>query len=161
MNDLTKQEIAALRASGQHEKAFALVRDLVTANPNDASLQYEAACLNDFLGHEHDAVPYYVAALAGKLSTPDRLGAFLGLGSTFRTIGQYQRAEEILLQGLAEFPEAMELKVFLAMSQHNLGKSKTAIETLLLLLAKTSNDPAIQMYRRAIELYSQDIERIW
>jgi tetratricopeptide (TPR) repeat protein len=158
---MTNQTIASFRAAGQHREALDLVLQLIRENPDDADLQYQAACLNDFLGNESDAVPFYEAALAGNLQAQDRLGAYLGLGSTHRTLGNYWQAETILERGLEEFPQATELSVFLAMTHHNLGKSKQAIETLLLLLAKTSNDPAIQMYRRAIELYAQDIERTW
>jgi thioredoxin-like negative regulator of GroEL len=66
-----------------------------------------------------------------------------------------------LEQGLAEFPDANELRVFLAMADHNLGQSRKAVETLLSLLAKTTNDPAIATYRRAIEFYAQDVGRTW
>jgi thioredoxin-like negative regulator of GroEL len=53
------------------------------------------------------------------------------------------------------------MKVFLAMTLHNLGQSKAAVECLLTVLAKTSSDNDIQAYRRAILFYAEDIERIW
>ncbi len=93
---------------------------------------------------------------------PDaRRGAFTGLGSTNRTLGRFAEARDTLEQGLAEFPDANEMRVFLAMADHNLGQSRKAVETLLSLLAQTTNDPAIAAYRRAIEFYAQDVDRIW
>jgi tetratricopeptide (TPR) repeat protein len=74
---MTNETIAWLRAAGQHREALDLVRQLISENPDDADLQYQAACLNDFLGNESDAVPFYEAALAGNLQAQARLGAYL------------------------------------------------------------------------------------
>ena len=150
-----------LRANGKHAEAKDLLVALVAQNPNDAELQYETACVHDILGEEASAVAYYRAALLGRLSLEHLRGAYLGLGSTYRTLGQYADAQATLRQGLERFPEANEMKVFLAMTLHNLGQSKAAVECLLTVLAKTSSDNDIQAYRRAILFYAEDIERIW
>jgi tetratricopeptide (TPR) repeat protein len=150
-----------LRANGKHAEARDLLVALVAQNPNDAELQYETACVHDFLGEEATAVAYYRAALLGRLSLDHLRGAYLGLGSTYRTLGRYTEAQVVLRQGLERFPEANEMKVFLAMTLHNLGQSKAAVECLLTVLAKTSSDQDIQAYRRAILFYAEDIERVW
>ena len=64
-------------------------------------------------------------------------------------------------EGLAHFSDAAELKTFLAMALHNLGRSKQAVELLLTLLAQSSADTHVQGYREAILYYAQDIERSW
>jgi tetratricopeptide (TPR) repeat protein len=158
MNLTTAKE---LRANGKHAEAKDLLVALVAQHPNDAELQYETACVHDFLGEEASAVVYYRAALLGRLSLEHLRGAYLGLGSTYRTLGQYTEAQVTLRQGLERFPEANEMKVFLAMTLHNLGQSTAAVECLLTLLANTSSDNDIQAYRRAILFYAEDIERIW
>lgn len=135
--------------------------ELANATPNDAELRYEAACVHDHLGLEAEAVPHYRAAIAGDLAAEKLRSAYLGLGSTYRALGAYRDARETLLEGLSRFPEANELKVFLAMTLHNLGESRQAVESLLRVIASTTGDPAIQAYRRAIEFYAQDIERAW
>jgi tetratricopeptide (TPR) repeat protein len=150
-----------LRVNGKHAEARDLLVALVIQNPNDAELQYETACVHDFLGEEASAIAYYRAALLGRLSLEHLRGAYLGLGSTYRTLGQYTEAQATLRQGLERFPEANEMKVFLAMTLYNLGQSKAAIECLLTVLAQTSSDNDIQAYRRAILFYAEDIERIW
>jgi tetratricopeptide (TPR) repeat protein len=150
-----------LRANGNHAEARELLVALAAQSPNDAELQYEAACVHDFLGEEASAVTYYRAALLGPLSEEHLRGAYLGLGSTYRALGRYTEAEATLRQGVERFPEANEIKVFLAMALHNLGQSKAAVECLLAVLAQTSSDNEIQAYRPAIALYAQDIDRIW
>lgn len=155
------QQVLSLRRAGQHEEACALAVRLAAVSPQDAELQYEAACVHDFLGREAQAVPFYLAALSGSLAPEQLRSAYLGLGSTYRTLGQYAAAERTLDEGLSHFPDAAELKTFLAMVLHNLGRSKQAVELLLAVLAQSSADAHIQDYREAILFYAQDIERSW
>jgi tetratricopeptide (TPR) repeat protein len=150
-----------LRLKGKHAEAKDLLVALAAESPNDAELQYEAACVHDYLGEEASALGYYRAALGGALSEDHLRGAYLGLGSTYRALGRYTEAEATLRQGLDRFPQANDLKVFLAMTLQNLGRSKAAVECLLTLLAQTSNDKDIQAYRKAIVSYAQDVERRW
>jgi tetratricopeptide (TPR) repeat protein len=156
---VTIDAIRDLRSRGEHERARALAAQLAASAPGDAKIQYEAACVHDFLGREAEAVPYYRAALSGKLSPDDRRGAFAGLGSTYRVLGRCAESEATLREGLREFPEANELKVFLAMTLHNLGRSKEAVESLLKLLAKTSEDEGVRAYCRAIAHYADDVDK--
>ncbi len=153
--------IRALRREGRHEDARALAVRLAAEVPRDAELQYEAACVHDALGREAEAVPFYRSAIEGGLP-PDLLrGAFLGLGSTYRALGRYEDAERTLREGLARFPDAPEIRTFLAMTLHNLGRSKEAVEGLLRVLAETSSDPYLARYRNAIAFYAGDVERSW
>jgi tetratricopeptide (TPR) repeat protein len=154
-------EALALRKTGRHTEARDALRELAARSLSDAEVQYEAACVHDFLGHEREAVPYYIAALQGELPSGKRQGAYLGLGSTLRTLGRYQEASAVLHEGIAAFPEAGELRVFMAMVDYNLGHTKRAFEALLALVAETSEDQGIRSYRKAISFYAQDIERIW
>lgn len=151
----------ALRQQGRHAEARDLVVTLVEADPQNAELQYQAACVHDFLGREMEAVPFYEAALAGDLAPEHRRSAYLGLGSTFRALGLYERAEATLVEGLARFPQAQEMGVFQVMTQHNLGRSRQAVEALLLLLAETSADEGIRRYAGAIRFYAQDVQKSW
>jgi tetratricopeptide (TPR) repeat protein len=155
------EQILSLRRAGKHEEACALSVSLAAQFPEDAELQYQAACVHDFLGREAQAVPFYLAAMSGELSVEHLRSAYLGLGSTYRALGQYPQAERTLREGLARFPDAPEIKAFLAMALHNLGQSKQAVELLLTVLAQSSSDAHIQGYREAILFYAQDIERSW
>ena len=155
------EQVLSLRRAGQHEEARSLAVSLAAQFPDDAELQYQAACVHDFLGREAQAVPFYLAALSSELSAAHRRSAYLGLGSTYRTLGRYAEAERTLREGLAHFSDAAELKAFLAMALHNLGRSKQAVELLLTVLAQSSADAQVQSYREAILFYAQDIERSW
>jgi tetratricopeptide (TPR) repeat protein len=148
--------VRKLRRSGNHEKALEVILPLVTSQPSDATLQFEAACLHDYLGLEADAIPYYVASIAGTLDRDSLRSAYLGLGSTYRAMGRYEDAERTLREGLSIVPGANELKIFLAMVLHNLGRSSESVELLLRVIAKTSRDKKVSSYRKAVQSYSQE-----
>ena len=150
-----------LRAAGEHDQARALLAARAAEAPDDAELRYETACVHDFLGLEAQAVPHYIEALRGDLPEALRRSAYTGLGSTYRTLGRYTDAERVLTEGARRFPQALEIQAFLALTQHNLGHSAAAVETLLQLLAQTSADPGIRAYAQALAFYAQDVDRVW
>jgi tetratricopeptide (TPR) repeat protein len=154
-------EVLELRKNGQHEEACRVAVQLAASLPNDALVQYEAACVHDFLGLEARAVPYYLRAIDMGLPGSQLRSAYLGLGSTYRVLGRYEDALAVFDEALAIFPAANDLVVFKAMVEHNMGRSKQALEALLRVIAETSSDLDVREYSGAIEFYARDIERVW
>lgn len=152
--------IDQLKQSGRYQEAVTRVQQQLQKQPADAGLQYQLACLYDVQGMESHAVPCYLAALAGDLPKRQRQEAWLGLGSTYRALGQYAQSLDAFENGLAEFPQARELTLFRAMTLYNLGESKQAVAELLLLLAETTADADILLYQQAIRQYAADLDRI-
>lgn len=153
--------IHELRKNGQHEEAKEQLIKLTSQFPSDSTLQYETACVHDFLGLEREAIPFYVAAIQNGLSGDDLRGAYLGLGSTYRTLGLYVESKQTFLEGLTHFPEATEIKVFLAMTQYNLAEYHQAITSLLTVIADTTTDSTTKGYSRAILQYAENLDCIW
>lgn len=156
------EDAVELRSSGRAEEAKTMLLHLLSADGSNAELHYQLAWTHDVLGLEREAVPYYEQSLA--LGLPDaeqKAGAVLGLGSTYRTLGQYTESRALLEQGVHEFPQRAEFKAFLAMTLHNLGEHAEAMELLLKLLAETSAAPGIQDYRKAITFYSDKLGQVW
>ncbi|MGG0787823.1 MULTISPECIES: tetratricopeptide repeat protein [unclassified Bacillus (in: firmicutes)] len=159
MGDL---EIAlSLRGKKEFKKSNRLLMDLANQNPGDAVIQYQCAWSLDILGHEVKAVPYYEAALKLGLPEEEAKGACIGLGSTYRTIGEYEKSRQTLESGLAKFPEDKALLVFRAMAFYNLGQHDLAMESLLKIIAETSKDRDIQSYAKAIEFYSDKLDKVF
>lgn len=159
MNDL--QQAIWLRQEGKAQEAIELLHQITEQEPQHGEGWYQLAWAHDSLGLEREAVPYYEKALQLKLSSEDRAGAILGLGSTYRTLGQYEQAKRWLLTGMSEFPEHREFEVFYAMVLYNLGEHAEAMQRLLVQLADTSGDQRITDYRRAIRYYADQLDRIW
>lgn len=151
----------SLRSKKEFEKSNQLLMDLARQNPGDAVIQYQCAWSLDILGLEVKAVSHYEAALKLGLPEEDAKGAYLGLGSTYRTIGEYEKSRRTFESGLAKFPEDKALLVFRAMAFYNLGQHDQAMESLLKIIAETSNDREIQSYAKAIEFYSDKLDTVF
>ena len=138
-----------------------LLLELRTELPDDPRVAVLTAWTHDSLGLEEEAAEHYEAALAAGLAGEDLRGALLGLGSTYRTLGRDDDSERIFRRGLEEFPDFRPFRVFRAMLQYNRGEAREAVRELITVLLETTSDPAIQRYRRALEGYSEDLDRSW
>lgn len=157
----TLMDADKLRAKDRHEEARKLLVQLALEFPTNPVVQYKTACVYDFLGLERDAIPYYQAAIENDLPRADLRAAYLGLGSTYRTLGQYSESKNILLKGLSHFPEANEMKIFLAMTLYNLGENHEAVSSLLKAIVDTTSDEEVKNYERAIRFYADDLNKKW
>ena len=144
---------------GRRLEAHAYLVALAEQYPDDVEISYQTAWVHDVMGLETEAVPYYQRALNKPgLAVDDRLGAFLGLGSTYRVLGRFDESVETFGRGLEEFPDDPALQTFLAMALYNRGQPGEAIQILLGVVATTSADQRVQTYRRTIEHYAGDLD---
>lgn len=150
-----------LREAEKHAEARQLLLDLHAQFPEDPHVNYQCAWIHDLLGLEREAIPFYEKAIQAGLSGEELQSALLGMGSTYRCIGEYQKAIEIFQQALSLFPDSHEFKVFLGMAYYNIGRYSTAMELLLNTLADTSSDAGVLRYQRAIRFYSDKLNQIW
>ncbi|KWW20772.1 hypothetical protein AS888_14090 [Peribacillus simplex] len=151
----------SLRANKEYEQSSQVLQELAKRDPGDAIIRYHCAWSLDILGLEAEAVPHYEAAIGLGLPDEEAKGAYLGLGSTYRTIGKYAQAKRTLEAGLEKFPGDRALVVFRAMAHYNLGQHDLAMESLLKVITETSNDREIQSYARAIEFYSDKLDIVF
>jgi tetratricopeptide (TPR) repeat protein len=157
--DLTRA--IRLRKEGRAEEARAIHLELAVDRPDDPQVQYQCAWVHDSFGREREAVPFHERAIAGGLSGRDLEGAFVGLGSTYRSLGEYRRAVEALREGVARFPENRAMEVFLAMALYNVGEHREATGSLLRTVAETSGDAKISAYKEAILFYAGRLDETW
>ncbi|MEK5057448.1 hypothetical protein BK126_16020 [Paenibacillus sp. FSL H7-0326] len=157
------EEAIKLRNEGNKEEALERLLHIKNTIENDqaAQIRYQIAWTYDSLGLEKEAVPYYLEAISMGIQGEDRSGALLGLGSTYRSLGQYEAAENILRQGIEEFPNHREFRVFLAMVQYNLKEYASAMRLLLKEIAENSNHSGVQSYRQAIAFYADKLDQRW
>ncbi|MCZ4124589.1 tetratricopeptide repeat protein [Streptomyces sp. H39-S7] len=137
--DTALSEAVRLRETGTRQ-ACEQLRSLSDRYPQEAAIAYQAAWAHDVLGLERAAVPFYERVLSGSgLSAEDRHGAFLGLGSTHRVLGDYASSLATLRRGLEEYPGDAALQTFLAMALYNVSESREAVGTLLQLIRHRCN----------------------
>jgi tetratricopeptide (TPR) repeat protein len=150
-----------LRERGELEDARALLLELRTEFPDDAHVAVQTAWVHDSLGLELEAVPHYEAAIAGHLSDEELRGALLGLGSTYRSLGRDADSGRTFQAAIERFPDFPALRVFLALTNYNLGHPREAVADLVRVLVETSSEPSIVRYRRSLAAYAEDLDRSW
>lgn len=162
------QEAIQLRETGRArqdqtilEKARGLLLELNAAYPDDAEITFQIAVVHDNLGLERESIPFYLRSLEQGLSGPDLERALLGLGSTYRVLGEYQKAEETLRRGVQEFPANRALQIFLAMALYNRQKHREAMELALTNLLETTSDEKLQYFKRGLQFYATHLDETW
>lgn len=149
-----------LREDGKLEKSNEILLKLAEEYNDNAIISYQCAWSFDVLGMEKKAVPYYEKAIKLGLEEDDLKGAYLGLGSTYRSLGEYENSKGIFEEALSKFKEDRSIKIFYAMTLYNLKDYSGAMEILLKNIAETSMDENIRMYKKAIEFYSDKLDEI-
>jgi len=157
---VTLEKAVSLRKSGKLKESNEILVNLAAQHPNDAMVQYQCAWSYDVLEREEEAIYYYERAIELGLPLEDLKEAYLGLGSTYRTIGEFKKSKELLEKAIGQFDDNA-LKVFYAMTLYNLNQSEEALEILLKLIAETSNDESIQQYAKAIGFYADKLDKVF
>ena len=155
------KEALELRKENLLTESNELLVELAQLHPQNAYINYQCAWSFDILGEETKAVPYYEKAIQGDLEESDLENAYLGLGSTFRTIGEYEKSKVVLEEGIKRFPGNQALQVFYAMTMYNLNEHQESMKILLNGIANTTSDPNVQKYSRAIKFYADKLDQTW
>lgn len=150
-----------LRKKGNYEESNELLIELVQDFPENASINYQCAWSFDLLGKELQAVPFYEKSIQLGLSSKELEGALLGLGSTYRTLGEYEKSKNVFLKGIELFPNNRAIQTFFSMTLYNLNEHTKAMELLLNCLINTTTDDEILKYKKAIDFYSDKLDVIW
>src|SRR5690554_6305655 len=159
--DINLEKALELRKNGKLNESNNILIELAQASPNDAFINYQCAWSFDLIGEERKAVPYYENALHLGLSSEDMEGAIIGLGSTYRTLGEYEKSKRVFQEGIEKFPDNQAIKTFYSMTLYNLKEYHHAMELLLKCLLATTKDSDVLGYRTAIEFYSDKLDEIW
>ncbi|SFE76610.1 Tetratrico peptide repeat-containing protein [Paenibacillus catalpae] len=132
--------------------------ELLTDYPDDAEINYQLGIAYDNSGLGNKAIPCYVHAIERGLSAPDLERCLMGLGSTYRYWGQYDKAVETLRRGMQEFPENRAIQVFLAMALYNSQSYKESVELLITNLMESTTDEKLHYFKRGILAYKEDLD---
>ena len=161
MNEEQLVKALELRKEDKKKESNNILIKMVEEHPDNAIINYQCAWSFDVLGEESKAVPFYEKAIKQGLSGKDLEGAILGLGSTYRTLGEYEKSEKVFLEGIELFPNNRAIQVFYSMTLYNLSEHKKAMEFLLKCLIDTTTDSEILSYKKAIIYYADKLDEIW
>jgi tetratricopeptide (TPR) repeat protein len=155
------EEAIALRESGEYAASIERWKRLIGEEPDNGFLHYQCAWSHDAMGLESEAVPYYENSIQLGLDDKDLQGAYLGLGSTYRTLGEYEKSKSVFEKGIGRFPENKVLSVFYSMTLYNLNEHSQAMELLLTCIGESSQDSTIEPYKKAITFYAGQLDVVW
>ncbi|WP_042348616.1 tetratricopeptide repeat protein [Bacillus massiliigorillae] len=150
-----------LRKDDKKKESNQILLKLVEEYPDNAFVNYQCAWSFDVLGEESKAVPYYEEAIKQGLSGENLEGAIIGLGSTYRTLGEYEKSKYTFLKGVELFPNNRAIQVFYSMTLYNLNENRKAMEILIKTVLDTTTDSEILSYKKAISFYSDKLDEIW
>lgn len=150
-----------MRESGNVDQALIVFKQLLETDQTNPDIYYQIAWCLDVLAQEKDAIWYYEKAIELGINSNDLIDVYLGLGSTYRTIGEYEKSLALFHLALDRFPERNEFRVFRAMTNYNLGNYGDSIKELLLIIAETSSDENINRYKNAIAFYADKLDTKW
>ncbi|MED3486169.1 tetratricopeptide repeat protein [Bacillus toyonensis] len=156
MEHLLKQAIKL-----RNEKKYAQSREILIGLTNftkDAEVLYQCAWIHDVMGLETEAVPYYEQAIANGLDGESLCGAYIGLGSTYRCIGEYEKAIVVLEAGVKKFPENDPMRVFLSLAKYNVNEHESAMKLLLETVVKVDE---VKEFERAISFYKDHLNKVF
>lgn len=153
------EKVKAARAEGSFEKTMAILNEEVAKNPENSAVHLQIAWTHDALGKEHDAMPAYEKAISMGLQGQDLIDAYLGLGSTCRTVGEYSKSKEVFDKAIAAFPDFRPFRVFLSLTLYNLADHSKAMEILIKELVATTSDTSIKDYNGALLFYSDKLDQ--
>jgi len=100
-------------------------------HPDHPVLTSEVAGADDTAGQETGARIRYEQALRLGLSGENLRRCLCQYGSTLRWLGDYEASLAVLERGLREFPESDSLRVFRALTLHEVGRHDEALAEML------------------------------
>ncbi|MFT8458259.1 MAG: tetratricopeptide repeat protein [Liquorilactobacillus ghanensis] len=153
------KEALELRKNGKLKDSNKMLVELYQKKPEDAYLNYQIAWSYDILEKEIEAIPFYEKAIQIGLRKSDLQEAYLGLGSTYRALGEYDKSYDVYQRAINRFPDNAALQVFYSMTLFNLNKHEQAMKILLNLLVSTSKDPEIKTFEKSILFYADKLNQ--
>lgn len=157
----TIDEVIELRSKKEYIKAKEKMENILSKDPNNAYYNYQMAWCLDNLGLEHEAIHYYHKSINNNLELIYLKDAYIGLGSTYRSIGKYKEAEHILYEGLTKYDDSPVLKIFLAITQYNMNNNQKSVSLLIDTLLTNVENTEIHEYKNALKFYNENLDKIF
>lgn len=119
----------------------------------------ERAFALDRAGREREAIPIYRQAIKMGLQKKHLSDAFLCLGSSLRSVGNYKEAIKTLKRGGRLFPHHVPMKTFLSFALYDKGKFKESYEVLVNALLESVKTREMKLYGKIIKRYSRAFKK--
>ncbi len=124
------------RDRGDMAPTIAYFEELLAQHPGHPVLTYEVAGAYDTAGQEAEARARYEEALRLGLSGESLRRCLCQYGSTLRWLGEHDASLKVLDRARSEFPESDAVRVFRALTLHEVGRHAEAVGELLTIVTQ-------------------------
>jgi len=149
-----------LRRADKLEESQNILLELLEQHPDNPLVLFEVGGSFDVLGEEKQGIPYYLKAIKSGLDGDDLQECLVCLGSSYRLIGEFEKAIEALKKAVDQFPDNNSGQVFLALAYYSDGYEDEAVKILLDVLLKTTQDENILAYADTLDYYKDNLDEI-
>lgn len=149
----------SMMKEGKIREALRLLLTSLEGNQNSARLNFYIAVCYDAMSREKRAVPYYERALNLGLPDDNKHDAILGLGSTLRITGDYERSIEVLTDGLEKFPESTYMRLFRSLALFDAGRGEASVYDLFEIVREKLLNPGDGFYNSIVN-YFKEVARV-
>jgi tetratricopeptide (TPR) repeat protein len=150
-----------LRQADELEASQAVLLELLEEHPDNPLVLFEVGGSFDVLGEEREAIPYYHRAIDAGLEGASLQECMVCLGSSYRLVGEFEKAAEVLEDAVEKFPDDNSSRVFLALAYYSDSREDEAVSTLLDVLLKTTQDENIRLYADVLDYYKDNLDEVW
>jgi tetratricopeptide (TPR) repeat protein len=142
--------IFAVRDRDNMAPTIAALKDIYEQHPEDPRVLYEFGGAYDTAGEETTAAGLYQRALDAGLDGDIRRRCLLQYGSTLRNLDRFEESIALFALAREEFPGAVSLAAFEAITLHAAGHVRAAFGSLLELIADRIDAPELERYKPAL-----------
>ncbi|GAA4069612.1 hypothetical protein GCM10023065_23590 [Microbacterium laevaniformans] len=159
--DAELDRIFAARDRDAMAPTIAALEEIHARHPDHARVLYELAGAHDTAGDESTASALYPRALDAGLTGDIRRRCLLQYASTLRNLDRFDESLRVFADARDEFPEAVSLAVFEALSLHAAGQVHAAFAELLDVVAAHAPETELDRYRASLRAnadYLRDLD---
>lgn len=142
--------IFAARDRAHMAPTIAALSEIHAQHPDDARVLYEFGGAYDTAGEEARAAELYRRALDAGLGGDLRRRCLLQYGSTLRNLDRFDESMAVFALARSEFPDAVSLAAFEAITLHAAGRVHAALGSLLEIIADHVEAAELERYKAAL-----------
>lgn len=137
--------------NGNEQACLSMLYDESCKVPGNSDVWFRYAFALDHFSKEEEAIPAYKKALKIGLNRNAELTALICLASSYRNVGEINRAKETIVQVLTEYPDHIAAQCFYSLILADSGEPEKALQVLGRALLRGIEPEVFEGFKEALE----------
>ncbi len=150
-----------LREDDKLDESLETLLPLLEEFDDDPLVLFEVGGAYDILGMTAEAIPYYEQAITNGLEGAELEECFICLGTSYRVIGDYTEAVEVLEQAKSQFPTSNSAKAFLALALYGNKQFAESVQLLIDTLLESTADEDLLSFADTLDYFKNNLDEVW